>query len=212
MKFNTEMLLLYAVTDRNGTDSNTLYNQIKLALDGGVTMVQLREKELDEESFFTEAVKIKELCHSYDVPLVINDNLSVALRSGADGIHVGIEDMAVSEIRKRTDKDFIIGATAKSVRQAKNAEAQGADYLGIGAIFPSPTKQSAIRITNEDLSAIASSVNIPSVAIGGINLKNIDEIKCNKISGVAVVSAIFSADDIKTATAALKEKAKAIVD
>ena len=212
MSFSKDDLLLYAVTDRKSADFGVLYEQVRQALEGGVTMVQLREKNLGDEEFISEAIKLKELCESRGVPLIINDNLAVALKSGADGIHVGIEDMPVSEIRRQTGEGFIIGATAKTVEQAQKAEREGADYLGIGAVFPSSTKQNAVRITNEQLSQIASSVSIPSVAIGGINLKNIEQIKCNKISGIAVVSALFSADDIKTAAQQLKEKAKAVAE
>lgn len=210
MSFNKDNLLLYAVTDRRNADFGVLYEQVGQALEGGVTMVQLREKNLSEEEFTAEAIKLKKLCGDFGVPLIINDNLKVALNSGADGIHVGIEDMPVSEIRRQSGDGFIIGATAKTVEQAQKAEREGADYLGIGAVFPSPTKQKAVRVTNEQLAEIASSVNIPSVAIGGINLENIEQIKCNYISGIAVVSAIFSADDIKTAARMLKEKAKAV--
>lgn len=212
MSFSKDDLLLYAVTNRKSADFGVLYEQVRQALEGGVTMVQLREKNLGDEEFISEAIKLKELCESRGVPLIINDNLAVALKSGADGIHVGIEDMPVSEIRRQTGEGFIIGATAKTVEQAQRAEREGADYLGIGAVFPSSTKQNAVRITNEQLNQISSSVNIPSVAIGGINLKNIEQIKCNKISGIAVISALFSADDIKTAAQQLKEKAKAVAE
>lgn len=210
MKFNKDMLLLYAVTDRSWVGQQTLCEQIEDALKGGVTLVQLREKNLDEEEFIREAIKVKELCHRFGVPLIINDNVDIALKSGADGVHVGIEDAPVSEIRKRTGKDFIIGATAKTIKQAQAAEAAGANYLGVGAVFPSPTKKNAIRITNEQLYEICSSVSIPAVAIGGINSDNISEIRRGIVSGIAVVSAIFAASDIKKATAELKEKAKAI--
>ena len=146
------------------------------------------------------------------MPLIINDNVVVALKSGADGVHVGIEDAPVADIRKKVGKDFIIGATAKTVEQAKNAEAAGADYLGVGAVFPSPTKKNAIRITNEQLKEICSSVSIPAVAIGGISRDNVLEIKGGGMDGIAVVSAIFAAEDIQTATADLKEKVKEVVD
>lgn len=212
MKFQKDMLLLYAVTDRSWTGRQTLYEQIEDALKGGVTLVQLREKNLEEEAFIAEAVQIKELCHRYQVPLIINDNVDVALKSGADGVHVGIEDAPVADIRKKVGKDFIIGATAKTVEQAKNAEAAGADYLGVGAVFPSPTKKNAIRITNEQLKEICSSVSIPAVAIGGISRDNVLEIKGGGMDGIAVVSAIFAAEDIQTATADLKEKVKEVVD
>lgn len=212
MKFNKESLLLYAVTDRSWVGRQTLYEQIEDALKGGVTIVQLREKNLDEVEFIKEAVKIKKLCHSYDVPLIINDNYKVAIASEADGVHVGIEDSPVAEIRKAVGKDFIIGATAKTVEQAQNAEAAGADYLGVGAVFTSPTKKNAIRITTEQLKEICSSVSIPAVAIGGINLENVNEIKGGGMCGIAVVSAIFAAHDIQKAAAELKEKAKAVTE
>lgn len=205
------MLLLYAVSDRSLAKKQTLYEQIKEALKGGVTIVQLREKNLAEEEFVEEAVRIKELCHSYHVPLIINDSVEVALKSGADGVHVGNEDEPVAEIRKRVGKDFIIGATAKTVKQAQDAEKAGADYLGVGAVFPSPTKKDAIRITKEQLRAICSSVSIPAVAIGGISLDNVMELKGDGMQGIAVVSAIFAAEDIKAATVDLKNKAKEIV-
>ena len=212
MNFNKDMLLLYAVTDRSWVGEQTLVQQIEEALKGGVTMVQLREKELDDEQFLQEAVLVRELCHRYQVPLIINDNVDVALKSGADGVHVGIEDMPVAEVRKRVPADFIIGATCKTVEQAKIAEAAGADYMGVGAVFPSPTKTNAIRITNDQLREIVSAVSIPAVAIGGISRKNVLEIAGSKVSGVAVVSAIFGADDIKAATSELKVKAKAVVE
>lgn len=211
MNFSKEMLLLYAVTDRSWVGRQSLYEQIEDALKGGVTIVQLREKNLADDEFVAEAIKIKELCHRYHVPLIINDNVDVALKSGADGVHVGIEDIPVSKIRKKVGKDFIIGATAKTVEQAKAAEKAGADYLGVGAVFPSPTKKNAIRITTEQLKEICSSISIPAVAIGGISLENIMEIKGGGMDGIAVVSAIFAADDIQKTTAELKEKAKAVV-
>lgn len=211
MKFNKKSLLLYAVTDSAWVGKQTLIEQIEDALKGGVTIVQLREKNLNEVSFVREAILAKELCHRYSVPLIINDNVDVALQSGADGVHVGIEDTPVAEIRKRVPADFIIGATCKTVEQAKAAETAGADYMGVGAVFPSPTKTNAIRISNAQLQEICSSVSIPAVAIGGINSENVLEIKGSMVAGVAVVSAIFGAEDITKATAQLKEKAKAVV-
>lgn len=210
MSFDRNSLLLYAVTDRKDTDRTKFLEQIEAALEGGVTILQLREKNMEESAFTEEAIAVKKLCRKYGVPLIINDNLTVALNSGADGIHVGIEDMSVSEIRKRTGKDFIIGATAKTVFQAQKAQADRADYLGVGAVFPSSTKNNAIRITNEQLRKICSSVSIPAVAIGGINLDNADAVKGSGISGIAVVSAIFGAEDIKKAAENLKKKAKLV--
>ena len=210
MKFSKDMLLLYAVTDRSWTQTQTLYEQIEAALKGGVTIVQLREKNLPEEEFIAEAIRVKELCSRYNVPLIINDNADVALKSGADGVHVGIEDTPVAELRQKVGKDFIIGATAKTVEQAQSAEKAGADYLGVGAVFPSPTKKNAIRITAEKLKEICSSVSVPAVAIGGISLDNVSEIKGCGMSGIAVVSAIFASDDIQKAASELKEKAKEV--
>ena len=205
MIFQKEQLLLYAVTDRAWVGKQTLYEQVEAALKGGVTMVQLREKNMDESHFIKEAQEVKALCHKYEVPLVINDNLKVALESGADGIHVGQEDMSVEKIREIVGKNFIIGATAKTIEQAKKAEAEGADYLGVGAVFPSSTKKNAIRITTEQIKKICDAVLIPAVAIGGIDHTNFTELKDCGICGIAVVSAIFSAEDICQATAKLRE-------
>ena len=211
MKFKKEMLLLYAVTDRHWTGRQTLEEQIEEALAGGVTILQLREKKLPEEEFLQEAIRVKEICHRHGVPLIINDNVEVALKSGADGVHVGIEDAPVSEIRTRVPADFIIGATCKTVEQAKKAEQAGADYMGVGAVFPSPTKTTAIRITRKQLYEICTSVQIPAVAIGGITAENITEIRGGGMAGAAVVSAIFGAADIQKAAGELKEKVKEVV-
>ena len=211
MKFNKEMLILYGITERSWEGKKSLYEQIEDALKGGVTMLQLREKDLNPEDFLKEAKEVKKLCEKFGVPLIINDNLDVALKSGADGVHVGSEDLPVSEIRKIVPENFIIGATAKTVEQAKKAEESGADYIGVGAVFPSPTKKNAIRITVDQLNEICSSVLIPAVAIGGIGVHNLDELKNGKMKGVALVSAIFSAEDIVKTTALLKEKVRNII-
>lgn len=211
MKFNKDMVLLYGITDRSFVGNQSLYEQIEDALKGGVTILQLREKNLSEDEFISEAKEVNKLCKKYNVPLIINDNVNVALKSGADGVHVGIEDMEVAEIRKIVPDNFIIGATAKTVEQAQKAEKSGADYLGVGAVFPSPTKKNAVRITVEQLKVITDSVTIPSVAIGGITLDNMSELKGGGMDGFAVVSAIFAANDIQKNTALLKEKAKALL-
>jgi thiamine-phosphate pyrophosphorylase len=212
MKFNGKMLLLYAVTDRAWIGKQTLLEQIEDALKGGATILQLREKDLDEAAFVEEAVQVRDLCRKYNVPLIINDNVDVALKSGADGVHAGIEDTPVAEIRKRVPSDFIIGATCKTVEQAKLAEAAGADYMGVGAVFPSPTKANALRITNEQLREIVSSVSIPAVAIGGISYDNVSELKGSRVRGAAVVSAIFGAEDIEKATMLLKDRVRAVIE
>ncbi|MGN0814947.1 MAG: thiamine phosphate synthase [Candidatus Coproplasma sp.] len=211
MKFDKESLRLYAVTDRSWVGRQTLSEQIEDALKGGVTIIQLREKNLDRQAFIEEAVEVREICRRYNVPLIINDDVEVALASGADGVHVGIEDAPVSEIRKRVPKDFIIGATAKTVLQAQTAEESGADYLGIGAVFPSPTKKTAIRITKEDFIKIKSSVSIPAVAIGGITYENIGQLSHCGADGFAVVSAIFAAQNVQRAASGLREKIDTIL-
>lgn len=210
--FGKEQLQLYAVTDRTWVGRQTLLEQIEEALKGGVTMVQLREKELSEEEFIEEAIPVREVCHRYGVPLIINDNVEVALKSGADGVHVGIEDQPVAEIRKKVGNDFIIGATAKTVEQAKAAEEAGADYLGVGAVFPSPTKKTAIRITREKLYEICTSVAIPAVAIGGICEENVEELKNGGMCGIAVVSAVFAAENIEETATRLKKQVQYLLE
>ena len=211
MKLSKDDLLLYAITDRGNLDKKVFFEKIEEALQGGVTILQLREKELDEDSFINEAIEVKKICRKHGVPLIINDNVNVALKSGADGVHVGIEDMPIEEIRRTVPDSFIIGATCKTVEQAQSAERLGADYMGVGAVFPSPTKKNAVRITREQLKEICTSVSIPAVAIGGISLENVDELKGGGMSGIAVVSAVFSADDIQKAASLLKEKAKSLI-
>lgn len=208
MKFDREMLKLYAVTDRGWVGRKTLLEQIREALEGGVTMVQLREKDMPEEEFVREAVEVRELCHRYHVPLIINDNVEVALRSGADGVHVGNEDAPVDGIRRAVSREFIIGATCKSVAQAKAAERDGADYMGVGAVFPSPTKKAAVRITAAAVKDIVSSVSIPAVAIGGITRENAGELAGCGMAGIAVISAIFGAKDIREAAAGLLRQSR----
>ena len=211
MKLSKDDLLLYAITDRRNLDKKMFFEKIEEALQGGVTILQLREKELDEDSFINEAIEVKNICRKHGVPLIINDNVNVALKSGADGVHVGIEDMPIDEIRRTVPDSFIIGATCKTVEQAQSAERLGADYMGVGAVFPSPTKKNAVRITREQLKEICASVSIPAVAIGGISLENVDELKDGGMSGIAVVSAVFSADDIQKAASLLKEKANSLI-
>lgn len=203
---NRETLQLYAVTDRAWEGRFTLLEQVEQALKGGVTIVQFREKNPDKEFFLSEALKIKELCKQYQVPFIINDHVELALEVGASGVHVGLEDTPVCEIRKKVPKDFMIGATAKSVEQAVEAERQGADYLGVGAIFPSPTKKDAKATSVEELGRICAAVKIPVVAIGGLTKDNLSVLDGTPISGVALISAIFGAGDIEKETVLLKKK------
>ena len=196
MKLTKDILRLYAVTDRSWLRGQTLCEQVEKALIGGATLVQLREKELDEETFLREAIELAKLCHRYGVPLLINDNVEIARRSGADGVHVGQDDMEAASVRSVLGSDMIVGITAKTVEQALRAQEAGADYLGSGAVFGSATKLNAKPMTKELLNAICHAVQIPVVAIGGINRQNILELAGTDISGVAVVSGIFAADDI----------------
>ena len=207
MKFQSNMLTVYGISQPGAN----LYNQIEQALQGGVSCIQLREKEMDDAAFIEEAIQIRKLCHAYGVPLIINDRLHVALQSGADGVHVGLDDISVAQARAIVGEDFIIGATAKTVEQATLAQKQGADYLGVGALFASPTKTNAIRISKEELMQIQKSVQIPIVAIGGIQYDNCDIIQGTGVSGIAVVSALFSQKDVKKAAEALKEKVTSLL-
>ena len=189
----------------------TATESIEKALQGGVTVLQLREKNISADELIEETAALKKICDTYNVPLIINDNVEIAIKCNADGVHVGADDMPVSEIRKRAGRDFIIGATAKTVEQAQKAEREGADYLGVGAVFSSPTKTEAKRITKEQLSEITKAVNIPVVAIGGIDADNITELHNTGISGVAVISALFSAEDVESRAALLKQRVKSIL-
>ena len=200
------------MTDRSWLHGETLYEQVEKALKGGVTLVQLREKELSEADFEQEAKELLELCHKYNVNLIINDNVALAAKVGADGVHIGQSDMGVEKARAILGKEKIIGVTAKTVEQAKAAEAAGADYLGSGAVFGTSTKKDAKPMDHALLQEICESVKIPVVAIGGINGGNILLLKGRKMAGVAVVSGLFACEDIKKAAEDLREKADRICE
>ena len=199
MKVNKKEMLLYAVTDRSWLNGRTLYSQVEEALKGGVTIVQLREKHLCEEDFLKEAKKLKSLCGKYKVPLIINDNVDIMMRSGADGVHIGQDDMDLKAVRKIVGKDKIIGVSSHNVKEALEAEKNGADYLGVGAAFKTGSKNDASVIDHAVYKEICGSVNIPVVAIGGITKDNLSELEGSGISGVAVISAIFAQDDVRSA-------------
>ena len=188
---------LYAVTDRAWVGKQTLYEQVEAALKGGVTCVQLREKELSEEDFLAEAKEIKALCSRYHVPFFINDNVDVAIKCRADGVHVGQEDMKASDVRAKVGDQMIIGVSAHSVEEAVEAVKNGADCLGVGAMFTTSTKADASVLPKETLRAICEAVDVPVVAIGGIGESNILELAGTGADGVALVSAIFGAADIE---------------
>lgn len=197
-------LMLYAVTDRHWLGDETLYDQVKKALDGGATFVQLREKNLDRADFLAEALEIQKLCREYGVPFVINDEVSIAKDIDADGVHVGQSDMEAMDVRKIFGPDKILGVSAQTVEQAIIAEKHGADYLGVGAVFATGSKDDADDVSHETLKAICEAVSIPVIAIGGITKDNIFELAGSGICGVAVISAIFGQKDIKKATEELK--------
>ncbi len=201
----TKDLLLYAVTDRHWLSGRTLFDVVKESLEGGVTFLQLREKNLDEEHFFEEAVELQELAREYNVPFVVNDNVDIALRMDADGVHVGQEDMAAKDVRALIGEDKILGVSAQTVEQAVLAEKQGADYLGVGAVFPTGSKSDAVDVSGETLKAICEAVSIPVIAIGGITEENVAELSGSGIVGIAVISAIYAKDDIKKAAGNLKQ-------
>ena len=208
MKFCREQLLIYAVTDRAWTGRMTLFEQVEAALRGGATMVQLREKglaEQDFEGFLEEARRMHELTARYGVPLIIDDNVEIALKSGAEGVHVGQNDMNAGEVRRLLGPDRILGVTAKTVEQARRAQDAGADYLGSGAVFGTSTKADAIPMSLERLREICACVRIPVVAIGGICLENIGRLSGSGVAGAAIVSGIFGAEDIEGTTRRLAE-------
>lgn len=209
---NKTDLKLYAITDRQWLHKARLSEHVKLAIEGGATMIQIRDKDIlstasdaglkDE---YSEALEIKKICHEHKVPLIINDNVQFAIDIAADGVHLGQDDMNPAEARKLLGTDKIIGVTAKTVEQAKKAQADGADYLGSGAVFGSTTKLNAKPMTKELLREITAAVDIPVVAIGGINADNASTLKGTGIAGIAVVGAIFASADIKAAARELAE-------
>lgn len=205
-------LLLYAVTDRHWLGEETLYDQVKKALDGGATFVQLREKNLDREVFLAEAKEIQKLCKEYGVPFVVNDEVSIAKDIDADGVHVGQSDMETMDVRKILGPDKIIGVSAQTVEQAIIAEKHGADYLGVGAVFTTGSKDDADDVSHETLKAICEAVSIPVIAIGGITKDNVAELAGSGICGVAVISAIFGQKDIQKATEELKFSVENMLD
>lgn len=210
-KFCGEDLLLYAVTDRSFLHGAALCEQVEQALLGGVTMVQLREKEMSGRQLFKEAEKLRALCAHYQVPFIVNDNVAVAKKVDADGVHLGQNDMDVPWARRLLGEDKIIGVSARTVEQAVLAWKQGADYLGTGAVFATGTKPDAQALSLECLTKVCKAVPIPVVAIGGITADNVARLSGSGICGVAVVSAIFAQPDIAQAAVRLREKVKEVL-
>ncbi len=210
MKCDKKELLLYAVTDRTWLKNRTLSELVEEALQGGATIIQLREKDMNDNDFLEEAEQIQKICRQYQAKLIINDNVSVAKQINADGVHIGQKDMSMQDAKAMLGKDKILGVSVQTVEQAVLAEQLGADYLGVGAVFPTISKSDADAVSYEMLKAICHAVKIPVVAIGGIGTHNILKLANSGISGVALISAIFAASDIRLATAKLKELAEQV--
>lgn len=201
-------LSLYLVTDRKWATGQAFEQQVEQALCGGVTFLQLREKQMGQEAFLTQACKIKKIAGKYGVPLIINDNIEVALAAGADGVHLGQGDGSVKQARSRLGEGKIIGVSAHSVEEARAAEKAGADYLGAGAVFPTGTKSDTTRLETETLKEICTAVSIPVAAIGGISGENLKRLEGTGIAGIAVVSAILAQEDARQAAMLLREKVR----
>ena len=212
MKCDKKSMLLYAVTDRAWIGTKSLYEQVESALKGGVTCVQLREKDLDDEAFLNEAMEISALCKQYGVPFFINDNVEIAIKCHADGIHVGQEDMKAAQVRRNVGDGMMIGVSVHSVEEALEAVRNGADYLGTGAVFATSTKADVTALSRETLRDICAAVEIPVVAIGGIGRSNIDQLAGTGVDGVALVHAIFAADDIESECRLLRKLSEEMVN
>lgn len=211
MRLDRRDLLLYAVTDRRWTGAQSLYQQVEDALKGGVTCIQLREKRLARATLLDEALQLRELCRRYRVPFFVNDCIDLALACGADGVHVGQDDTPIREVRKLVGSDLLVGVSAHTVEEARGAVAGGADYLGVGAVFATDTKADAHAVSLGTLRDICQAVDVPAVAIGGIDRDNITKLAGTGVDGVAVVSAIFGAADIKASCRDLLGRSKAMV-
>ena len=211
MKCDKQTMLLYAVTDRAWVGKQTLYEQVESALKGGATCVQLREKHLGDEDFLREAIEIHALCQRYGVPLFINDNVEVAIRCHAEGVHVGQSDMEAAQVRQRVGEDMMIGVSAHTGEEARRAVAHGADCLGVGAVFATSTKTDVDVLPRQTLIDICNAVDVPVVAIGGIHKDNILQLKGTGVDGVALVSAIFAAKDIEAECRELRALSEQII-
>lgn len=211
MKCAEQDLLLYAVTDRHWLNGRSLRDVVEESLRGGVTMLQLREKSLAEPAFLAEARELQTLCRDYHVPFIVNDNVDIALAMDADGVHVGQSDIVGKDVRAMIGPDKILGISANTVETAVAAQAAGADYIGVGAVFPTSTKKDAKSLSREEMRAICEAVDIPVVAIGGINAGNLPQLAGSGVDGVAVVSAIFAQPDPGAATRHLLELAGTMV-
>jgi thiamine-phosphate pyrophosphorylase len=205
-------MVLYAITDRTWLVDKSLAEQVEEAIQGGATFIQLREKNLSFVEFLSVANDVKKITDKYKIPFVINDNVDVAVSINADGVHIGQDDEEIKEARKKLGINKIIGMSAHSVEEALKAEKNGADYIGVGAVFNTSTKLDADYVDFETLKNICLSVNIPVVAIGGINENNILKLKGSGIDGVSVISAIFAKPDIKKAARSMFKLSNEVVN
>ena len=211
LKLSKQDLAIYAVTDRKWLkEEETLAQQVEKAIQGGATIIQLREKHLCDEEFLAKAKVVKQVTDRYGVPLIINDNVDVAIAVDAAGVHVGQEDMGAGEVRRKLGPQKILGVSAQTVAHALAAQAAGADYLGVGAVFPTSSKDDAVEVDKETLQAICEAVEIPAVAIGGITADNMTQLQGTGIVGVAVISAIFGQPDVKLAAQTLAQQWRAM--
>ena len=212
MKVNKESLALYAITDRSWLGESSLEEDVEEALRGGATFLQLREKDLSFNEFLSQAKNIKTITDKYNIPFVINDNIEVAIKSNADGVHIGQGDMNAKDARKLIGGRKILGVSAKTVETARLAEENGADYIGVGAMFKTATKKDADVISMETLKAICDTVTIPVVAIGGIDERRALELKGSGVDGICCISAIFKSENIYKATNNLYKIAKQVIE
>ncbi len=212
MKCDKKHMRLYAVTDSAWVGKQTLAQQVEAAILGGATCIQLREKHLCRDAILAQALELAPICKKYGVPFIVNDDVEIALASGADGVHVGQEDMRIAGVRERAGGKLIIGVSAHNVAEALEAQRNGADYLGVGAVFATSTKTNVHTMTPELLRSICDAVDIPVVAIGGINLENMPRLSGCGMDGVALVSAIFAAEDITEACKRLRALSEEITN
>lgn len=212
MNLDKNTLLLYVVTDRSWVGEKSFEEQIEEALKGGATFLQLREKDLSLSEFLDQAQKVKEITDKYNIPFVINDNVEVAIKSNADGVHIGQGDMNAKEVRALIGGNKILGVSANTVETAKLAEENGADYIGVGAVFKTSTKEDANIISMDTIKDICNAVSIPVVAIGGINEVTVLDLKNSGIDGICCISAIFAEQNIFEATKSLYNLANEIIE
>ncbi|MFA7550882.1 MAG: thiamine phosphate synthase [Sedimentibacter sp.] len=212
LKQDSSSLLLYAITERAWLKGKTVTEAVEEAIQGGATFIQLREKNLSYEEFLKTAIDVKSVTDKYNIPFIINDNVDIAVKVGADGVHIGQSDEEIKTAREKLGADKIIGLSAGTVEEAVQAEQNGADYIGVGAVFNTSTKLDAITVSFETLREICNTIKIPVIAIGGISKNNALQLAGTGIEGISVVSAIFAQSDIKTAATELLELAKQIIE